>query len=106
MAMKQPYLSVCGKETEPCTESWNICGSLCSMNDIIAKQISLPDIEIGDIICFENTGAYCMTEGISLFLSRDIPSVYIKKEDGTYLCVRDSFETFNLNKPNYRKETN
>ena len=90
MAMKQPYLSVCGKETEPCTESWNICGSLCSMNDIIAKQISLPDIEIGDIICFENTGAYCMTEGISLFLSR----------------VRDSFETFNLNKPNYRKETN
>ena len=23
-----------------------------------------------------------MTEGISLFLSRDIPSVYIKKEDG------------------------
>lgn len=83
-----------------------ICGSLCSMNDIIAKQISLPDIEIGDIICFENTGAYCMTEGISLFLSRDIPSVYIKKEDGTYLCVRDSFETFNLNKPNYRKETN
>lgn len=106
MAMKQPYLSVCGKETEPCTESWNICGSLCSMNDIIAKQISLPDIEIGDVICFENTGAYCMTEGISLFLSRDIPSVYIKKEDGTYLCVRDSFETFNLNKPNYRKETN
>lgn len=79
MAMKQPYLSVCGKETEPCTESWNICGSLCSMNDIIAKQISLPDIEIGDIICFENTGAYCMTEGISLFLSRDIPSVYIKR---------------------------
>ena len=47
-----------------------------------------------------------MTEGISLFLSRDIPSVDIKKEDGTYLCVRDSFETFNLNKPNYRKETN
>ena len=97
MAMKQPYLSVCGKETEPCTESWNICGSLCSMNDIIAKQISLPDIEIGDIICFENTGAYCMTEGISLFLSRDIPSVYIKKEDGTYLCVRDSFEKLKLN---------
>lgn len=49
------------------------------MNDIIAKQISLPDIEIGDVICFENTGAYCMTEGISLFLSRDIPSVYIKR---------------------------
>ena len=76
------------------------------MNDIIAKQISLPDIEIGDVICFENTGAYCMTEGISLFLSRDIPSVYIKKEDGTYLCVRDSFEQTQLQKGNELKWMN
>lgn len=106
MAMKMPVLSVCGKETQPCSDAWNICGSLCSMNDIIAKQVSLPNVEIGDVICFENTGAYCMTEGISLFLSRDIPSVYIKREDGELVCVRKPFETFTLNTPNYRKEMN
>jgi len=104
MAMKQPFLSVCGKENSPKTDIWNICGSLCSMNDIITKQTSLPDVEIGDIICFENTGAYCMTEGISLFLSRDIPPIYIKRENGEIVCVRKAFETANLNTPNTERK--
>lgn len=97
MGMKHPILSVCGKEQEPVADSWNICGSLCSMNDIIAKQVELPEVEIGDVLCFENTGAYCMTEGISLFLSRDIPAVYLIGEDGSISCARESFETYPLN---------
>lgn len=97
MGMKHPVLSVCGKEQEPAAESWNICGSLCSMNDIVAKQVELPEIDIGDVLCFENTGAYCMTEGISLFLSRDIPAVYLKNEDGSVTCARKPYETYVLN---------
>ena len=104
MAIKQPRLSVVGKpDVKPETE-WMICGSLCSMNDIIAKQIALPDIEIGDILCFENTGAYCMTEGISLFLSREIPAVYLIKENGEAVCVRKAYETSQLNLPEYGRE--
>lgn len=99
MGMKHPVLSVCGKEDAPIADSWNICGSLCSMNDIVAKQTPLPEIAIGDTICFENTGAYCMTEGISLFLSRDIPAVYLINEDGSIRCARRSFETAALNTP-------
>ena len=75
----------------------NLCGSLCSMNDIIAKQVELPAISVGDVLCFENTGAYCMTEGISLFLSRDIPAVYLIGEDGRISCARKPFETYVLN---------
>ncbi|MCM1545375.1 MAG: alanine racemase [Ruminococcus sp.] len=101
MAMRQPQLSVYGKEMQPKTEQWNICGSLCSMNDIIAKQTPLPEIEIGDTLIFENTGAYCMTEGISLFLSRDIPSVYLIDESGKLTKVRETFETAQLNLPVY-----
>lgn len=97
MGMKHPILTVCGKEQKPVADSWNICGSLCSMNDIIAKQVELPEVEIGDVLCFENTGAYCMTEGISLFLSRDIPAVYLIGEDGSISCARESFETYPLN---------
>ncbi|MDO4381143.1 MAG: alanine racemase [Clostridia bacterium] len=100
MAMKRPHFSVVGKENEPIKDEWNICGSLCSMNDIVVKLAPLPEIKLGDILCFKNTGAYCMTEGISLFLSREIPSVYIKKGD-EYILVRESFETSKLNKPNY-----
>ena len=99
MAMKMPAFSVIGKENEPEEKEYNICGSLCSMNDIMVKGAPLPEIEIGDMICFENTGAYCLTEGISLFLSRDIPAVYLKKNDSEIIRLRPSFETYNLNNP-------
>ena len=98
MAMKQPFISVCGKEAQPATESWNICGSLCSMNDILAKQAPLPDVQIGDTLCFEKTGAYCMTEGVSLFLSRELPAVYLQTADGT-VCLRHTVQTAPLNTP-------
>lgn len=100
MAMKQPIFSVFNKEDLPKEDEWNVCGSLCSMNDIVVKQARLPQVVLGDMLCFKNTGAYCMTEGISLFLSREIPAVYLKK-NGEYLLVRKSFETALLNTPNY-----
>ena len=99
MAMKMPAFSVVNKENEPKEKEYNICGSLCSINDIMVKGAPLPEIEIGDVICFENTGAYCPTEGISLFLSRDIPDVYLKKGDSEIIRLRPSFETYNLNNP-------
>lgn len=103
MGMKHPVLSVCGKEQEPIADSWNICGSLCSMNDILSKQVPLPPVSIGDTLCFENTGAYCMTEGISLFLTREIPAVYLIREDGTRHCIREPYETAALNMPKYER---
>lgn len=105
MAMKQPYVTVAGREEEPVSEAWNICGSLCSMNDIIVKQTPLPEIAIGDVLRFENTGAYCATEGIALFLSRDLPAVYLRGADGKYICVRNTIETAEFNSP-IRKEVN
>ncbi|MBQ9276502.1 MAG: alanine racemase [Clostridia bacterium] len=105
MAMKHPLMSVVGKEGSKDGDVWTICGALCSMNDILAKQVLLPmDIAVGDTLCFENAGAYCLMEGISLFLSRDLPSVYIVRENGETLLVREAFETSTLNTPNYNKQ--
>lgn len=104
MAMKQPFFHVCGKEELPATDQWNVCGSLCSMNDVMTKQSPLPDLALGDVLAFENAGAYCMTEGISLFLSRDIPAVYLLLENGTAVQVRKAFDTATLNQPNYGKD--
>ena len=103
MAMKKPFVSVVGKQATDTDSLWTVCGALCSMNDIIIKQLPLPDIRIGDVLCFENAGAYCMTEGISLLLSRDLPAVYIIKEDGGLSEVRAPFETRELNMPRYRE---
>lgn len=99
MGMKHPVLTLCGREDQPTVDSWNICGSLCSMNDILAKAVPLPEVQIGDTLCFHNTGAYCMTEGISLFLTREIPAVFLIGEDGRRVCVRRPFETSCLNTP-------
>lgn len=104
MAMKKPLFSVAGKSEIIPGKQWTVCGALCSMNDIIVKQAELPEIETGDVLCFENAGAYCMTEGISLLLSRDLPAVYIVKEDGSAVRVRRTFETRQLNTPKYEIE--
>ncbi|MGM9635760.1 MAG: diaminopimelate decarboxylase family protein [Candidatus Avispirillum sp.] len=99
MAMKHPSMSLYSK-TPQGDKRWNVCGSLCSMNDIIVKEASLGDLEVGDVLCFNNTGAYCPTEGMSLFLSRDLPAVYIISR-GKILEVRKAYETCALNTPDY-----
>lgn len=104
MAMKQPYFAVCGKEKDKKDKLWNICGSLCSMNDIIVKQAAMPDIKIGDTLVFKNVGAYCSTEGISLFLSRDLPTVYLLNENKKIITVRSRIETEVFNTPNYERK--
>lgn len=106
MAMKVPKMYIEGKEEMPVEQAWTLCGSLCSMNDIMVKQMPLPKFEIGDTICFENTGAYCMTEGMALFLSRDLPAIYLLYENGEAKCVRSSFETHLLNTPRYERNLN
>lgn len=104
MAMKQPFFHVWGKENRPATDQWNICGALCSMNDVLVKQSPLPDLAIGDVLRFENVGAYCVTEGISLFLSREIPAVYLCLNNGEIVQARKAFETAALNQPTYEKK--
>jgi len=52
---------------------------------------------VGDVLRFDNTGAYCMTEGISLFLSRDLPRVCLIDADGEVRLVRDLEPTWQLN---------
>lgn len=97
MGMKMPRITLCGKEDAPVQREWNLCGSLCSMNDILVKACPLPEVTVGDTLCFHNTGAYCVTEGIALFLSRDLPAVYLVEPDGSVKCARETVETYSMN---------
>ena len=102
MAMKFPHLEIYPSRNSENAEDWNLMGSLCTINDIIIKQYPVKNLQIGDAFIFKNTGAYCMTEGISLFLSRELPQVALLKNDNLKL-VRDAFKTYTLNKANYNK---
>lgn len=100
MAMKHPFHSLFPLRDDGETKNWNICGSLCTVNDILMKNTPITDLKIGDAIVFKKTGAYCATEGISLFLSRDLPQVLIIDENGNINCAREAVATYKLNKAN------
>lgn len=98
MAMRIPYL-----EQYPIRKGevkhYTLYGSLCTINDILIKNLPLEDVQINDVFIFKNVGAYCSTEGISLFLSRELPKIILKDKDGNFKLVRDNIKTSNLNFP-------
>ena len=97
MAMKLPKCEIYPERTNKENEKWNLCGSLCTINDILVKQFPVGNIQIGDVFIFENTGAYCMTEGISLFLSRELPAVIKIDENKNIKLIRENISTYLLN---------
>jgi diaminopimelate decarboxylase len=99
MAMRMPHMQIIPPRDNRDGEVWNLCGALCTANDILVKQLPVSDLAVGDVFAFENTGAYCMIEGISLFLSRDLPQVLLLGEDGVPRQVRQGVPTYPLNTP-------
>ena len=88
MAMKHPMIRKWKADERMETEDCAICGSLCTVNDILVKQYPLADPRIGDVLLFEKTGAYSMAEGIAMFLSRELPAVYLLDTDKKLKQVR------------------
>lgn len=78
-------------------QKWNVCGSLCTVGDVLIKNLTLNDAKIGDLLVFENIGAYSVTEGIYLFLSRNLPNIIsYSKEEGAKL-LRGQLPTHVIN---------
>ena len=82
MGMHVPQIRVLQKEEAAATKPYCICGSLCTTADVLVRKADLPDLSIGDVLVFEKTGAYSVTEGLALFLSRELPAVYLKERIG------------------------
>lgn len=74
-----------------------VCGALCTANDILVKHYPVKKIEIGDVFVFKNAGAYCMTEGISLFLTRALPQVLSYSRENGFRVLRSETPTDFLN---------
>ncbi|MDO4403534.1 MAG: alanine racemase [Atopobiaceae bacterium] len=99
MSMRQPPCQVLPSKQQGSVRAWNFCGSLCTVTDILVKQLEVQDLTVGDALVFERAGAYCMTEGISLFLSRDLPSVVMRDVHGSLRLARERIETYVYNTP-------
>lgn len=97
MAMKVPPIRFMPQGDGGRPEAWTVCGSLCTSGDILAKNLSLPGLETGDLLVFDRIGAYSVTEGIYLFLSRKLPCILTHSRDKGLCLVRRNLPTDLLN---------
>ena len=95
MGMQAPPLTLL-RESADAPEPWMLCGSLCTTADVLVREAQLPPLRVGDVIALGRCGAYSVTEGVAVFLSRDMPRVALYR-DGNFTLVRDRFATDALN---------
>lgn len=98
MAMQTPPITLLGDHGEK-TEDYTLCGSLCTTADILVRKVTLPALSVGDVLAFGRCGAYSVTEGIGLFLSRQLPRIVLHSERGGNRLLRDFSGTDILNSP-------
>ena len=98
MAMQTPPITLLGDHGEK-TEDYTLCGSLCPTADILVRKVTLPALSVGDVLAFGRCGAYSVTEGIGLFLSRQLPRIVLHSERGGNRLLRDFYGTDILNSP-------
>lgn len=98
MGMKRPVMTLLNTaDIDKSVDKYNICGSLCTVNDILVKDAEFPQINVGDRLIFKNCGAYSITEGMALFLSRDLPKAAFYSEKDGFKILRNSIETAQFN---------
>ena len=99
MGMKNPVIRHLKTTDSTETKDWVLCGSLCTTNDVLVRKFTCEGLTVGDVLAFGNIGAYSVTEGIYLFLSRTMPKIILRYGEGDCRLVRDSIETSKFNTP-------
>ncbi len=106
MGLKVPVIRVLKNDPEESEVVHQaLCGSLCTTADVLVRDLEAPALSVGDVLVFENIGAYSVTEGLNLFLSRDMPSVLIA-DHGQISMVREALPTWQLNTVSTGRKTN
>ena len=81
------HITAMGKEGEPCTRKYDVCGALCENNDKFAKDRMLPPIERGDVLWIHDTGAHGHSMGYN-YNGKLRSAEILLREDGSYKLIR------------------
>lgn len=95
--MYEPLIRVSPERQTGRVEEWTVCGALCTANDILVQRLSIQNLEIGDILVFERTGAYAVEEGMALFLSHALPKVALYSKKKGWKLIREKIPTYQWN---------
>ncbi len=109
MAMQVPPIKVYAGEvsendekngvelTELPGTDYTLCGSLCTVADVLVREVKLKKLELGDVLEFGHCGAYSVTEAPALFLSRQLPAIYAYSKECGYECLREHIPAAEIN---------
>lgn len=109
MAMQVPPIKVYAGEvseneektgvelTELPDTDYTLCGSLCTVADVLVREVKLKKLELGDVLEFGHCGAYSVTEAPALFLSRQLPAIYAYSKECGYECLREHIPAAEIN---------
>lgn len=76
---------------------YTLCGSLCTVADVLVREVKLKKLELGDVLEFGHCGAYSVTEAPALFLSRQLPAIYAYSKEYGYECLREHIPAAKIN---------
>lgn len=74
-----------------------ICGSLCTVNDVLIADYKDGIPSVGDVLVFKNAGAYSVNEGMSTFLSHELPQIVLYTERDGFRTARKELPGWDLN---------
>lgn len=101
MGMKLPLITHIKQNKENSEESgkkkWCLCGSLCTTADVVVREAEFESLNLQDVLVFKNVGAYSVTEGVFMFLSRKMPRIVLYHGNGKTELIRDYMETYRIN---------
>ena len=96
--MYQPLVTFDGAQSGE-EISYTVCGSLCTGNDVLMADLTCRKLSLGDHLIFERVGAYSVYEGMSLFLSHELPTVFSYSVKKGLCQMRRRIESYPLNTP-------
>ncbi|MDR3636197.1 MAG: hypothetical protein P4L84_20515 [Isosphaeraceae bacterium] len=86
---KSPRIRLIGRGHESSEFTTDIVGPLCTTLDCLARDVRVRRPEIGDLVVFENAGAYGLSMSPLLFLSHDVPGeVLVMPSGGLFIRRR------------------
>ena len=98
--MYEPVFRVWPKSQAGAECQWTVCGSLCTVNDVLMQKAVIRNLKAGNVLIFERAGAYAMTEGMALFLSHELPEVLLYSKEMGWKPVRERIQTYHWNTEN------
>ncbi len=100
MGIQVPPLELLSRKEKAGTEEkipYTLCGSLCTVADVMIRELELPEVNRGDVLMFHKCGAYSVSEASALFLSRRMPEIWCYSEDHGLRLLRGQKEAYEIN---------